>query len=422
MIKKFKSYSKKLGIVLTYLVFILYSLELLSVIFLKKQNNFLEISFEELKNKKIKKIKNFDKRSDYKAFLDERKKQDLSPSFKYSEWHLRNGDYNDKIKNFLQSKINNNKIIPFRGPVNKKSLGDNEDGFREIINNDKYGFKNLNIFYENQIDVMILGDSFAEGVPFDNFNDISGNIRKKSDYNSINYGVSGSGPLLSLGIIKEYAANLKPKNVFYLFYEGNDLNDLMIEKNTFLIKYLKNFDQNLFNNSKDIKIFLSEYEKIFYEILEINITKEKNKDINRNIENTNVNKEKIKNFFELNTLKEIILPSSVFTKSEIDYDLFGSVIDEMNKEVQNWNADFYFVYLPSWIRYNNKYSLANLLFKKKIKKIVNKKNIKFIDIDNIFKIKKFNNTESYNLGLYGHYTKESYSLIAHEFLNILSKN
>ena len=41
---------------------------------------------------------------------------------------------------------------------------------------------------------------------------------------------------------------------------------------------------------------------------------------------------------------------------------------------------------------------------------------------NIFKIKKFNNTESYNLGLYGHYTKESYSLIAHEFLNILSKN
>ena len=156
--------------------------------------------------------------------------------------------------------------------------------------------------------------------------------------------------------------------------------------------------------------------------MEINITKEKNKDINRNIENTNVNKEKIKNFFELNTLKEIILPSSVFTKSEIDYDLFGSVIDEMNKEVQNWNADFYFVYLPSWIRYNNKYSLANLLFKKKIKKIVNKKNIKFIDIDNIFKIKKFNNTESYNLGLYGHYTKESYSLIAHEFLNILSKN
>ena len=67
---------------------------------------------------------------------------------------------------------------------------------------------------------MILGDSFAEGVPFDNENDITGILRKSANYNSINYGINGTGPLISLAIIKEYGKKFVPKNVFYLFYEG----------------------------------------------------------------------------------------------------------------------------------------------------------------------------------------------------------
>ena len=65
---------------------------------------------------------------------------------------------------------------------------------------------------------MILGDSFAEGLPFNNSDDIAGKINFKSNYNTANYGVMGTGPFMSLAVTKEYASRLKPKNVFYLFW------------------------------------------------------------------------------------------------------------------------------------------------------------------------------------------------------------
>ena len=115
---------------------------------------------------------------------------------------------------------------------------------------------------------MILGDSFTEGVPFNNSEDIAGKIMFKSNYNVANFGLNGTGPFVSLAITKEYASRFKPKNVFYLFYEGNDLRDMMYEEKTFLKKYLNDdFSQNLFESNDSVSEFLREYESIFYEIL-----------------------------------------------------------------------------------------------------------------------------------------------------------
>tara|TARA_B100000795_G_scaffold233748_1_gene192647 strand:+ start:405 stop:1685 length:1281 start_codon:yes stop_codon:yes gene_type:complete len=425
MIKKFNVYIKKISYLTIYIIIIVYSLELLSATFLKKKHDFTNKTFDQVKNKKILEIDSFDMRGNYVAFSEERERQNLSPSFKYTVLHFFNADHENKIKNFIQNKSKKKEIIPFRGPINKNSLGSNEEGLREIITNDKFGFKNDNSFYENIIDAMILGDSFAEGIPFSNSDSVSGNMNKKTRYNVLNYGVSGSGPLLSLGIVKEYSKKLKPKNVFYLFYEGNDLNDLMIEKKTFLLKYLGKFSQNLFKSTDEVTLFLEEYEGIFNEILPIKIKQEKNNisEIKASSvkENAKSGKEKIKNFLELNTLKEIILPSSVFTKSKIDYSLFLDTINEMNTEVKNWGGNFYFVYLPSWTRYNNKYSAANFFYKNKIENMMEEIDIPFVDIDRVFKKNKSDNVNSYNLGLYGHYTKEGYSLIADRLIKILDE-
>ena len=114
-------------------------------------------------------------------------------------------------------------------------------------------------------------------------------INNKSNLNALNYGVSATGPLLSLAIIKEYGEYFKPTDIFYLFYEGNDLTDMMHEK-VFLINYLKddNFNQNLIGNSQQLKDFFQEYEKIFYEIIEynkINSSEVKNTAIKKNTKN-----------------------------------------------------------------------------------------------------------------------------------------
>ena len=122
----------------TYLVVIVYSLEFLSIIFLKKDINLNEISIDQIRNQKIKSIENFDKRKNFIAYNEEKlKNNQLSPSFKFSTENLYLSDVNGKIKNFIDNKISSNQKIPFRGPINKISLGSNEAGKREIIINDK---------------------------------------------------------------------------------------------------------------------------------------------------------------------------------------------------------------------------------------------------------------------------------------------
>jgi len=234
--------------------------------------------------------------------------------------------------------------------------------------------------------------------------------------------VNGTGPFISLAITKEYASRIKPKNVFYLFYEGNDLRDMMYEEKTFLKKYLNDdFSQNLFESNDSVSEFLKEYESIFYEILPSKIKNEKIKNDNLIIEKIPF-KEKVKDFLELNTLKELLLKSSVFYKKKhnVDYKYFDEIILKMNKEIKKWDGNFYFVYLPSWTRYNNKYSVANYFQKSKIKKIVENKKIVFVDIDNYFKSKNVDNLDIFIFGIYGHYTKRGYELIAEKFISIVS--
>lgn len=409
-------------ICLIYFIAIIYLLEFLSLIFLKKKINLNEISLDEIRNQKIISIKNFDKRKDFFAFYEEKKKNNqISPSFKFSTEVFFLSDFEGRIKKFIDNKINSNQKIPFRGPINSLSLGLNEAGKREIIINDKYGFKNKNEIYEKNIEIMILGDSFTEGVPFNNNDDIAGKIMLKSDYNVGNFGVNGTGPFMSLAITKEYASKFKPKNVFYLFFEGNDLRDMMFEEKTFLKEYLNdNFSQNLFDSTENVNKFLLEYENIFYEILPYKIEYEK---INKNLIIKKISfKEKIKDFLELNTLKELLLTSSVFYKKKhnVDYNYLDEILVKMNMEIKKWDGNFYFVYLPSWTRYNNKYSIANYLQKSRIKKIVEKTDIEFIDIDEHFKSNNVDNLDIFIFGIYGHYTKEGYELIADKIINVVS--
>ena len=98
---------------------------------------------------------------------------------------------------------------------------------------------------------------YAEGLCVKNENDIAG-ILYKYEINTIYFGVTGTGTLVSLAILREFGSDLKPKNIFYLYFEGNDLDDLNYEKNeTNLNNYLNpNYKINYINRYNEIKIFL----------------------------------------------------------------------------------------------------------------------------------------------------------------------
>ena len=89
----------------TYIIVIVYSLEFLSIIFLKKDINLNEISIDQIRNQKIKSIENFDNRKNSVAYNEEKIiNNQLSPSFKFSTESLFLSDVDGKIKNLLMTK------------------------------------------------------------------------------------------------------------------------------------------------------------------------------------------------------------------------------------------------------------------------------------------------------------------------------
>ena len=394
---------------LIYSVIILYSLEFLTIIFLGKKYNLATKTFDQWRYEKSLEIKNFDMRTGVQAFIEEKKKNsNLSPTYRFSvsEWHLDAVDHQNKIRNFLNNKIEKKEIVPFKGPINKQTLGSGEDGHRRTTYNDKYGFQNPNYVYQKEIDIMIIGDSFAEGVPFSEKDDIAGRIRKNGNLNAINYGISGAGPLLSLAVLSEYGSFFSPKKVYYLFFEGNDMDDLITEKNSFLVNYLSDYTQNLYKNHDKVKIFLEDYERIIYEILPY-------KDKSNRIVKKTQNKfyENLKDFLELSSLKDILFSRSFHSfKEKEDPELMVSVLKKMKKITEGWDGEINFVYIPSWHRYNQKFSFVNYSYKKKIRNLSSLSKIKFIDLVEVFASQNIEPLNLYNFGL--HFNDKGYEIIS----------
>lgn len=359
---------------------------------------------------RIAKENNFkhDLRTPKEFYIDQKKIfKNLAPNFLYSRQYA--------SLNIFKESRSGNKIIPFRGPINQKSISCAEDLNYRIISNDKYGFKNSNSIYQKKINSILLGDSYAEGYCVKAINDVAGNLNKEN-INTINFGVAGTGPLVSLAILREYGSYFKPKNVFYLYYEGNDLDDLNFEKR---VKNLSNYRNDNFkiyylDKYEEITTFLKKANK---EIEELIFEEKKDKDILKEEEKFQFLNNLIahlKDIAEINNLKNII-KFSILKKQKNNFDLplFYEIVEKMKVESNNWNGNYYFVYVPSWSRYftkfTNKDSSINL--KDEILRNLNSKKIKTIDLTEFF-----DNTDNlknyFPLGYVGHYNSNGYRKIA----------
>ena len=388
-----------------YLIVIIYSLEILTFLFIpSEQKNMVDVKNTRIKLAIEKKI-NFDVRSQEQVYVDlKSKNESIKPGFLYAK-HFSN------LKIFKKAK-RNNEIIPFRGPINSLTVSCAEDLQYKLIKNDKYGFKNNNFIYENKIQNFLLGDSYAEGLCENNKNDIAGHLNEKKNY-TINFGVTGTGPLISLAILREFGNYFKPKNVIYLYFEGNDLDELNYEKeDTTLSNYLNdNFNQDYFNKYDDIKSFLikaeQETEKIIY-------SKSKNIFLQNKKNKFDILKAHLKDILEINNLRNIF-KYKILKKQEEFYDLnlLYKIVEKMNDDTKKWNGNYIFVYVPTWSRYFTKFTKydAKIDLKKEIINNLNSKNIKVLDLTNYFN--EIDNIEQYYpLGFLGHFNSKGYKKIA----------
>lgn len=367
----------------------------------------VKIKEEKIRIAKEKNLKH-DLRTPKEFYIDQKKiYKNLAPNFLYSRHYA-------SLDIFKESRLNN-KIIPFRGPINQKSISCAEDLNYRIISNDKYGFKNSNSIYQKKINAILVGDSYAEGLCVKAKNDIAGNLNRKN-VNTINFGVAGTGPLVSLAILREYGNYFKPKNIFYLYFEGNDLEDLNFEKKIKnLLNYRNdNFKMRYLDRYSEIETFLKKANKESEDLI---FGIKKNEDILKKEDKSKFFEnfiEHLKDILEINNLKNI-LRFSIFKQQNKTFDLplFYEIVEKMKLETNNWNGNYYFVYVPSWSRYftkfTNKDSSINL--KDEILGILNSKEIKTIDLTEYFD-KTDNLKDYFPLGYIGHYNSSGYEKIA----------
>ena len=161
-------------------------------------------------------------------------------------------------------KLNNENIQTFGTLSNRFILLCNESGTWIKYNSDRYGFNNPDKVWENDIDILIIGDSSGEGQCVNQNENFAGSIRNSTGINAVQVGGGGMGTLFEYAIYKEFSKIKKIKNIV-MFFHLNDLDNLREEKNNqILLNYMNqsNFTQNIYSKKSEIdKVMENEYFK-----------------------------------------------------------------------------------------------------------------------------------------------------------------
>lgn len=300
----------------------------------------------------------------------------------------------------------------------------NENGYYPIVNSDRYGFYNDNEVWEKPLDIVFVGDSFTAGSCVNIEDNIVYNYKKNfQNKNILNLGTAGSFPLLDLLKLKEYifhsSQNQKPKKIYWLYYEGNDLRELrnfnIKYKETYLFKYLTNpmFSQDLLYNDKARNTEISKSLDYVLSII-------KNKNIQKK-----PHKYKFHHFLTMAKIRSLLLNSFFSEKQDIDFEvlnLFENIISQANYLVKKNDGELIFVYLPTIERYN-KYKVYNIKVNNKsildiklryseVIKMIKKQDVKIIDIKKDIFDKFEDPLELFPQRKHHHYNSKGYKLIA----------
>ena len=233
-----KSYEKKSLIFFTYFVLILYSVNSLIVYFDHKNTSEKKMEIE------LKKLnRSFDKRKLIEVVKDERLKgNNIYPYVVPREFLKENKDE-----------------IPLTPMSNTKYISCNEFGMWKKIKTDKFGLNNK--IFHKKFDILLMGDSFAEGSCVDQEYEPANLFEKKFNLKTYNLGISGNGPLISLALAHEIKKIFEFDYIVWFIFD-NDFYDLSLEiKSNYLKEYLKKdfLNNQYFENIEKTNFFQKQY-------------------------------------------------------------------------------------------------------------------------------------------------------------------
>lgn len=114
--------------------------------------------------------------------------------------------------------------MPLGGVPDIRSIYCQEDEGWYIERTDRHGFFNPNSAWDRPIDILLVGDSFANGACTEK----NSRFHLARHANTVTIGSGGNGPLLELAVLREFLLTHSARHVVWYVYE-NDLSDLALE-------------------------------------------------------------------------------------------------------------------------------------------------------------------------------------------------
>jgi hypothetical protein len=159
-------------------------------------------------------------------------------------------------------------VLGIGGISNAKTVFCNEHGPFVSYQSDRYGFNNPDANWDSDgPHVVLIGDSFGQGVCVKQTETIAANL-DRSFANVINLSMGGNGPLIQLATIVEYAVQMRPWLVVWLFTEANDLGNMLtnFRRSPALARYVVgNQAQGLMERQPEIDQYLRALSERIYQ-------------------------------------------------------------------------------------------------------------------------------------------------------------
>jgi hypothetical protein len=306
----------------------------------------------------------------------------------------------------------NHKLFTLGGFSRKATVYCNESGDYAIYESDEHGFNNPAGIWRPKPQVVLIGDSFAQGACVGPGEDVAGQLRKMG-VNALNLGMGGCGPLIDLAMMKEYVEFLEPEFVLWMYFEGNDLREIMREKTSFFARYYfdGDFSQNLIHRQAEIDQALLEF-----------IQQYKQKEIARAQKEKLRQQRKWRGVLGLNAIRarlsQVIAQSSRLEHAAPPDPMFETILAKAQQKTSSWAGKLIFVYLPEYNRYAGKVDHDIFQQRREVMSIVRKLGIPIIDIHEVFSARP-DPLSLFPFRLYGHYTAEGYRLVAEAIVSHL---
>jgi lysophospholipase L1-like esterase len=305
-------------------------------------------------------------------------------------------------------------LIPLGGLANVQTVYCREAGDLIQYQSDRFGFRNQDQLWDQQTQLIAIGDSYTQGSCVHDDEHMVGVLRRRYK-NTLNLGSFGNGPLANLAVLTEYAITQKPEVILW-FYVANDMSiDYSLESaNPVLRQYMQpGFTQNLRQRQPAIDAALAPF-------LE--------KEWQRQIE-----EEKPLTFWRLTrTLSFLRQSTTAFLRpqapdqpAEFDYDQqdhinyaqHAIIVATAAQRARENNSQFVFVIVPD-ARMFRTVDEQHYKPSRHVEKLVDSIQNMGVDVIDLYSfLESTDQPEQYYAaldGYYGHFSKEGYNLVGTE--------